>query len=128
MTILRILLALFFIVSGANHFLSPHFYLAIVPPYLPWHAQLVAISGAAEIAGGLGILFPRTRKMAAWGLMALLVAVFPANIQTISTGAMIAGHAIPTCLLWLRLPLQLVFGLWVYWVCLRSGSNRGATH
>lgn len=116
---LRNLLALFFIVSGANHFLSPDFYRAIMPPYLPWHTQLVVISGAAEIAGGLGIFLPQTRRLAGWGLIALLICVFPANIQAISTGMVVAGHAIPAWMLWLRLPLQVVFMLWVYYTCLR---------
>lgn len=106
MKIARILLALFFIISGANHFLSPDFYLAIMLPYFPLHAQLVAISGAAEVAGGLGVLFPPTRKLAAWGLIALLVAIFPANIQAISTGMVIADRAVPNWILWSRLLLQ----------------------
>jgi uncharacterized membrane protein len=114
----RILPALFFIVSGANHFLSPNFYLAAMPPYLPWHAQLVAISGVAEIAGGLGVLLPRTRRLAGWGLIALLIAVFPANIRAISTGMAVAGHAIPAWMLWSRLPLQVVFLIWVYYTCI----------
>jgi uncharacterized membrane protein len=114
----RNLLALFFIVSGANHFLSPNFYLAVMPSYLPWHAQLVAISGAAEIAGGLGVFLPQTRRLAGWGLIALLIAVFPANIQAISTGMVVAGHAIPAWMLWLRLPLQVVVLIWVYCTCL----------
>jgi uncharacterized membrane protein len=119
----RILLALFFIASGANHFLSADFYLAVMPAYLPWHAQLVAISGAAEIAGGLGVLLPQTRRLAGWGLIALLIAVFPANIQTISMGMVIAGHVVPAWLLWLRLPLQVVFLIWVYYTCLSQPTE-----
>ena len=117
-SVARISLALFFVVSGVNHFLSPNFYLAIMPPYLPWHVQLVAISGVAEIAGGVGVLFPQTRKLAACGLIALLVAVFPANIQAISTGITIAGRAVPHCILWMRVPFQVVFMIWVYLTCL----------
>jgi uncharacterized membrane protein len=116
------LLVLFFVVSGLNHFLSPHFYLAIVPSYLPWHAPLIAISGVAEILGGLGVLLPATRKFAAWGLIALLVAVFPANIEAISTGMVIAGNVVPKWMLWARLPLQLVFASWVYLTCLKRTS------
>lgn len=116
----RILLALFFIVSGANHFLSPNFYLSAMPPYFPWRAQLVAISGAAEITGALGVLLPQTRRLAGWGLIALLVAVFPANIQAISTGMIIGGHVVPVWILWARLPFQLLFLTWVYHTCLRT--------
>ena len=113
-TFSRVALALFFIVAGANHFLSPSIYLSIMPAYFPWHAQLVALSGAAEIAGGLGLLFPQTRKLAGWGLIALLVAVFPANIRAIFAGMVIAGHTLPVWLLWLTLPLQVVLLIWVY--------------
>ena len=91
MKVSRFLLALFFVVAGANHFVSPKIYLSIMPAYFPWPAQLVALSGAAEMAGGLGILFPQTRKLAGWGLIALLVAVFPANIQALSSGMVIAA-------------------------------------
>jgi uncharacterized membrane protein len=122
LSLARTFLALFFVVSGINHFLSPTFYLAILPSYLPWHAQLVAVSGAAEILGGLGVLFPATRKLAAWGLIALLVAVFPANIEAISSGMVIAGHAVPNWMQWARLPLQLVFLIWVYLTCLKRTS------
>lgn len=120
----RNLLALFFIVSGANHFLSPKFYIAAMPPYLPWHSQLVAITGTAEIAGGLGVFLPQTRKLAGWGLIALLIAVFPANIQTISTGMVIAGHVVPSGMLWLRLPLQVAFLIWVYCTCVSQPTER----
>jgi uncharacterized membrane protein len=127
MTVSRIVLALFFVIAGANHFLSPDFYLAITPPYLPRHAQLVAISGAAEIAGGLGVLFLRTRKLAGWGLIALLIAIFPANVYSIFSGLVIAGRAVPNWMLWARLPLQLAFAIWVYRVCLNS-SGRSPAH
>jgi uncharacterized membrane protein len=72
--------AVFYIVAGALHFIKPAPYLRIMPPYIPWHAAMVRISGAFEILGGLGLLVPATRRAAAWGLVALLVAVFPANI------------------------------------------------
>ncbi|MEP6602548.1 MAG: hypothetical protein ABJB69_01210 [Spartobacteria bacterium] len=115
----RILLALFFVVAGVNHFVSPKIYLSIMPPYFPWPVQLVALSGAAEIAGGVGVLFSQTRKLAGWFLLALLLAVFPANIQAIATGMVIAGHALPNWMLWLRLPLQVVLMIWVYRACVR---------
>ena len=126
MKVSRFLLALFFVVAGANHFVSPKIYLSIMPAYFPWPAQLVALSGAAEMAGGLGILFPQTRKLAGWGLIALLVAVFPANVQAIFSGIVIAGHALPNWTPWLRLPLQLVLLIWVYRACL--GRKRDSAH
>lgn len=111
-------LALFFVVAGAMHFVAPAPYRAIMPPVLPWPAALVAVSGAAEILGGFGIYFRRTRVVAGWGLIALLITVFPANIEAISTGMMIGSYSVPSWLLWARLPFQLLFVGWVYQACL----------
>ena len=108
-------LAAFFVVAGLNHFLNPGPYLAMMPPYLPWHEGLIIVSGIAEIAGGLGILIPKMRRLAGWGLIALLVAVFPANVQVALHGW--PGAQIPQWTLWARLPLQGVLIAWVYWVC-----------
>ncbi len=74
------LAAVGFVIAGSLHFIRPEPYIRITPPYLPWHSQLVALSGFFEILGGLGLLMPRVRRAAAWFLVALLVAVFPANI------------------------------------------------
>jgi uncharacterized membrane protein len=117
----RLLLATFFILAGINHFIMPSTYLSIMPGYLAWPKILVVISGLAEIIGGAGVLPKRSRVWAGWGLIGLLLAVFPANIQAISTGAAIAGHVIPTWLLWARLPLQVLLIAWVYRVCVRPG-------
>ena len=75
-TIFRWVLAVFFIGAGVNHFRHPAFYQAMMPPWLPWPDALILISGVAEILGGLGVLVPRARRFAGWGLIALLVAVF----------------------------------------------------
>jgi uncharacterized membrane protein len=72
--------AVFYIVAGSLHFIKPAPYLRIMPLYIPWHAAMVRISGAFEILGGLGLLVLATRRTAAWGLVAVLIAVFPANI------------------------------------------------
>ena len=122
-TISRFALALFFIIAGTAHFITPAAYVALVPSYLPSPAALVALSGVAEILGGLGVCFRLTRVAAGWCLIALLVAVFPANIHAISTGMVIASHALPAWMLWARLPLQLLFIVWVYRVCLRTTSS-----
>jgi uncharacterized membrane protein len=79
-TILRWLAAIFFVVADMFHFLNLEMYLQIVPPYFPAPQLLVAVSGIAEIAGGIGLLLRSVRRPAAWGLIALLIAVFPANI------------------------------------------------
>jgi uncharacterized membrane protein len=118
----RVALALFFIIAGASHLIAPAGYLAIVPAAVLWPAAMVALSGAAEILGGLGICFRSTRPAAGWWLIALLIAVFPANIHAISTGMVIGGHSVPAWMLWARLPFQLLFIVWVYRVCLRRSD------
>jgi uncharacterized membrane protein len=116
-TISKWTLALSFAVAGALHFIRPDFYLRIMPDYLPWHRALVAISGACEIAGGLLVLPERTRRLAGWGLMALLVAVFPANIEaTLRYGTERLNWR--SVLLWARLPFQAVLIAWAWWTCL----------
>jgi uncharacterized membrane protein len=75
------LMGAFYVLAGMNHFRAPEFYLPIMPPYLPWHAQLVFLSGVAEVIVGVGLLMPRTRVLAAWAAIALLLAVYPANIH-----------------------------------------------
>jgi uncharacterized membrane protein len=70
-----------FAIVGVLHFTHAHIFLLMMPPYLPWHLELVYLSGVFEILGAIGLLVPKTRRFAAWGLLALLVAVFPANIH-----------------------------------------------
>jgi len=108
---LRYGLALLFVGAGALHFLKPETYLRIMPPALPAPRLLVLLSGAAELAGGLGLLLPATRRLAGWGLLALLVAVFPANVHMVGLAS--ALH-IPAWVLWARLPLQPLLG-WAVW-------------
>lgn len=120
---LRWLLAIGFIAAGANHFRDPDFYLAIMPPYMPWPGLMVAFSGLCEIAGGIGILIPSTRRLAGYGLIALLVAVFPANLFMAVSGVQPAGVHLPEWSLWARLPLQLVFIFWVWMVAVRPSKT-----
>ncbi|MGB8356057.1 MAG: hypothetical protein WCD79_19315 [Chthoniobacteraceae bacterium] len=122
----RYLLALFFTLAGANHFLHPAPYLSIMPPWVPFPALANWISGAAEIAGGLGVLITPLRTAAAWGLILLLVAVFPANIHMALQGGAVCH--IPSWILWARLPLQFVFAAWVYFSCLGSNSRDRLSH
>src|SRR4051812_38684493 len=94
----------FFVLAGINHFIHPAFYVSIMPPCLPWHPALVYISGVAEVLFGALLLFKPWQALAGWGLIALLIAVFPANVH-------MALHpdlypATPRWALWLRLPLQ----------------------
>ncbi len=111
--ILRLLLGLLFIGAGLNHFLQPAFYLRAMPPYLPWHREAVLLSGVAEIFLGGLLLIQRTTSLAAGGLVALLVAVFPANVH-------MALHPtefpeFPPVTLWVRLPLQAGLIAWALW-------------
>lgn len=105
------LLAVLFVGAGLLHFLRPETYLRIVPPALPAPRLLVLLSGAAEVAGGLGLLLPATRRWAAWGLVALLLAVFPANVYMLQLRAQL--H-LPAWALWARLPLQPLLMWWVW--------------
>ncbi len=93
-------------------------YEAIVPPLLPNPHAIVQGSGACEILGGIGVLLPATRVAAAWGLIALLVAVFPANIFMATEAARFRSVA-PAWSLWARLPLQFVLIWWIYRACIR---------
>ena len=107
-------------IAGMAHFIAPAPYLAIMPPYIPWPEAMVAISGVAEILGGIGVCFRATRVAAGWGLIALLVVLFPANIRALSIGMVIGGHAVPAWALWTRLLFQPLLIAWVYRVCLRT--------
>ncbi len=107
-----IFFALLFSAAGITHFVAPSFFVAIMPPPLaPWALELTFVSGFFELLGGVGLLFSRTRRLAAFGLMALLVAVYPANIFMVLEPS---RFAVPVWVLWLRLPLQflMLWGLW----------------
>jgi uncharacterized membrane protein len=111
-------LAAFFVAAGANHFANPRFYEAIVPPTIADRKQEInAVSGVAEIAGGLAVLHPATRRAGRWWLLALLVAVFPANVHMAVNPRQVRGldlEKVPRWALWARLPLQPLAMLWVW--------------
>jgi uncharacterized membrane protein len=121
--VLRVLAAIGFVGAGTMHFLRPEFFRRIVPPVFPSPVALVAISGFFEIVGGLGLLCRPLRRAAGWGLIALLIAVFPANIYMAINPGRTAG-SIPLWALWLRLPLQGVFVVWVWFVALSDASRQ----
>ena len=104
-----------FVAIGVHHFVDPAPYLKIMPSALPWHLGLVYVSGFFEIAGGLGLVIPRTRRWAAWGLIALLIAVYPANINMLVNDIYLDGMPQSRALLWARMPLQFVMGFAVAW-------------
>lgn len=107
-------------VAGSLHFLSPAPYLKIMPPGLPWHLALVYISGLAEVAGGVGLLIPRLRRAASWGLVALLVAVFPANVYMAVAHVQMTANPMPEWIPWARLPVQ---ALLIWWVIYAGGTS-----
>jgi len=109
-------MGLFYIWGGIFHFLRPDYYLAMMPPYLPWHYALVILSGVAEVLCGVGVLIPATRKIAAWATIALLVAVFPANIHVAMNDIPVFGATEGAGALgYVRLPFQLVLLAWAWW-------------
>ena len=108
-----IVMGVFYISIGISHFTSPIWYVQIVPPYLPYKLELVYISGLFEILFGVMLLFKKTRFLAGWGLILLLIAVYPANIYLAQTN----GAAMNTTPLiaWGRLPVQFIFVGLAYW-------------
>ena len=105
-------LAAFFINAGVLHFVNPDFYLSIMPPAFPLNTEAVYISGFFEVLGGVCVLIPRLRKIAGWGLVALLVAVYPANIYMAITPE--AFPDIHVALLYVRLTFQFLFFYWAF--------------
>ena len=120
-TLTRLLFGALFVAAGLNHFRNPGFYVGIMPPYLPWHLELVYLSGVAEILLGIMLLVPRWTVTAAWGLIALLIAVFPANIHM--TMHPERYPSISLTALWVRLAIQGVLIAWAYWYT-RSPARR----
>ena len=111
--ILKKLFGVLFALAGANHFINTGFYVDIMPPYLPWHVALVYLSGVAEIGLGLALLFRRTERIAAWGMVALIIAVTPVHVQMILHHELYPAYS--QAALWARLLLQLVLVGLAYW-------------
>ena len=110
---LKWLFGIVFVLAGINHFLNPDFYLKIMPPYLPWHLFLVYLSGVFEIILGALLLIPKFSRLAAWGLIALLIAVFPANIYMAMNTELFPE--LNPLLIWVRLPIQFLLIVWAFW-------------
>lgn len=110
------LMGILYVVAGLNHFRNPRLYLKIIPPYLPNPKLLNYLSGIAEILLGIGICIPMFSKSAAWGIIALLIAIFPANLFMFSNKK--AGMGLPKIVLLLRLPLQIILMVWAYYYTL----------
>jgi len=115
-----IALALLFTTSGILHFVFQDFLTAAIPEWIPNHGALVSLTGILELLGAAGLLLPPLREIAAWALIALLVAVFPVNIQMLASARALGGLDWAQVLLWLRLPLQPL----LIWIVYRYGVAR----
>ncbi len=111
--------ALLFFTAGVLHFVMPGFFDRIVPPWVPNARVATYVSGVCEILGAIGLLIPATRVVAAWGLIALLVAVLPANMHMLNQARAAQASAGFIAGLWLRLPLQPLLMWWVWRVAIR---------
>ena len=115
-TILRVVLAAFMIGAGVMHFVSPRGFVKMMPRWLPLHRAAVAVSGVVEVACGVGLLVPMTREWASFVLIALYVAILPANVNMAIHKIPLGKKVMPTWMLWARLPLQFVLMAWAWWV------------
>ena len=114
-TLARYLIAGLFLLTGTLHFLKPEIFQRIVPPALPWPRGIVYVTGLLELAGGMGLLVPRFRQAAAWGLVALLIAVLPANIYMAIAPVKFGGIFDHPLYHWIRIPFQGVLITWLLW-------------
>ncbi|TGL24460.1 DoxX family membrane protein [Leptospira yanagawae] len=116
----RIATAIMFAFAGILHFVKPDIFLKMMPVYFPWPYELVLISGVAEIVGGIGLLFPSVSRFAAWGLILLLLSVFPANVNVAIHNIQLGGYMSNSLYQWLRLPFQFVLIFWIYYFSIRK--------
>jgi uncharacterized membrane protein len=125
---LLILQGVLYVVAGALHFVNPDAYLPLMPEYLPAHLALIYISGVAEILGGVGLLVPKTRRAAAWGLVALLFAVWPANVHVALENVPLFGAEQGAGgWNWVRVVFQLPLLAWAYWFTRPTGGEESPT-
>ena len=124
----RILYAAFFIAAGTMHFVVPAYYVRVMPAFLPAPGALVAVSGVAEMLGGVGLLVPAMRSAAGIGLIVLLFAVFPANVEMLRQAHDRGGAGWSEALLWIRLPVQGVLIWWAWRLSRPVGGAELARH
>lgn len=105
-------MGVFYIAAGLNHLVTPQFYLAVMPPYIPWPDAVILWSGIAELLGGIGVLVPLTRPMAAWGIVLMLACFLPVHVNMCLHPEAFAH--IPLWAIWVRLPLQIPLMLWAW--------------
>ncbi len=115
------LMALFYIGGGVNHFANPDFYIVMMPPDMPAHGFLVALSGMVEVALGVLVLWPRTRCVAAWTIIAMLVAFLPVHVHMLLNSQLFPDMSVTFLLL--RFPMQALLVAWAYWYTLDSAPR-----
>ncbi len=107
------LMSFFYIGAGLNHFIDPGFYLPMMPPYIPAHRLMILVSGVVEVACGIFLIPKRTRSLAAWTIIAMLISFFSVHIYMLQfRGSLFVD--VPEAILWARIPLQFVFIYWAY--------------
>jgi uncharacterized membrane protein len=111
---MRVALGISFVIAGILHFIIPNTFLLLVPPFLPLRLEAVYVSGIFEILGGVGLMIPRLERASAFGLIALLIAVFPANIYMALANVQVGGYMNSPIYQWIRLPFQFVL-IWLVW-------------
>ena len=111
---LKILLIIFWIGSGINHFRIPDFYLNLMPGYIPWHETMIYLSGMTEIAAGIMVAIPKTRRYGVWFIQAHLLIFMTVHVHMIQNAASLYPE-IPLIGLWIRLPIQALFATWAWW-------------
>ncbi len=121
---MRVVLALAVGGAGVAHFVTPDFFVSIMPDALPWHLELVYLSGVFEILGAVGLLVPRTRRAAAWGVLALFIAVYPANIHHALNPETSATPDASPGVLWFRVGFQFVLFAWAWWMTRPDAPKR----
>ena len=110
------IMGIFYIVAGIAHFANPDVYLPMMPPYLPWHLALIYLSGLAELVLGAAVLVEPLRPIAAWGIILLLIAIFPANLHIAMNNVPLFGATEGAGVWnWIRLPFQAVLMAWACW-------------
>ena len=113
---LLVLMAAFYFMGGVNHFRDAQFYLDMMPPYIPAHGAMVAVSGVAEILLAILVLVPATRTLAAWGIILMLIAFLPVHVHMLVNNHLFPG--VPTAFLWGRFPAQALLIVWAWWYTL----------
>ncbi len=116
---LRILLVGFYLIAGVNHFINPQFYLPLIPDYLPFPELINCISGVLEVVLAIGVLFPKYRSQAIWGIIVLLIAFIPSHLFFIQSGACMGEGSLctPLWVAWIRLiPIHPLLMYWAWYV------------